>query len=225
MVEILDLGPDRRGLYSTLKRSWCSRSYSALGKVILKNIGKIRVISHQTSFLKIPGLPSGVSPRFFYCGKTTRASPHKLVFSGDAYARAPDYASKLCQFFHVYARTYARPCGLIFGHLCQFSSIMLAIRRYFDISYCLPALLPIIFRSMDVYACLVFVVDHTRYMVFDYDKYLQHKQEQSTAVAILRSPLFSVSLFSLLFVLLGEPRAKMFIVYMLPYYIEVFYYV
>ena len=99
---------------------------------------------------------------------------------------------------------------------------MLAIRRYFDISYCLPVLLPIILRSMHVqqYACLVFVVDHTRYMVFDYDKYLQHKQEQSTAVAIPRSPLFSVSLSSLLFVLLGEPRAKMFIVYMLPYYCE-----
>ena len=59
---------------------------------------------------------------------------------------------------------------------------------------------------------------------------------QSIAVAIPRSPLFSVSLFSLLFlfssvfrvlyfVLFGEPRAKMFIVYMLPYYIEVFYYV
>ena len=89
-------------------------------------------------------------------------------FFGDAYARAPDYASKLCQFFHVYARTYARPCGLIFGHLCQFSSIMLAIWRYFDISYCLPVLLSIILRSMHVqqYACLVVVADHTRCLVF-----------------------------------------------------------
>ena len=54
---------------------------------------------------------------------------------------------------------------------------------------------------------------------------IYNKQEQSTAVAIPRSPLFSVSLFSLSFVLFGEPRAKMFFVYMLPYYIEVLYYV
>ena len=58
-------------------------------------------------------------------------------------------------------------------------------------------------------------------------------QAQSTAVAIPWSPLFSVSLLSLLFlfssvfcilnfVLLGQTRAKMFIVYMLPYYIEIF---
>ena len=50
---------------------------------------------------------------------------------------------------------------------------------------------------MQQYACLVFVVDPTRCMVFDYGKYIQ--QAQSTAVAIPRSPLFSVSLFSLLF--------------------------
>ena len=83
--------------------------------------------------------------------------------------------SKLCQFFHVYARTYAHPCGLIFGHLCQFSSIMLAIWRYFDISCCLPVLLLIILRSMHVqqYVCLVFVVDHTTCMVFDYGKYIR----------------------------------------------------
>ena len=52
---------------------------------------------------------------------------------------------------------------------------MLAIWRYFDISYCLPIPLSIILRSMHVqqYACLFFVVDHTRCMVFDYGKYTQ----------------------------------------------------
>ena len=137
-----------------------------------------------------------------------RARPHELVFSkiyasffGDAYARAPDYASKLCQFFHVYARTYARPCGLIFGHLCQFSSIMLAIWRYFDISYCLPVLLSIILRSMHVqqYACLVFVVDHTRCMVFDYGKYIQ----QYYIYSINRSHKKSILHFVLLHTLIS----------------------
>ena len=70
-------------------------------------------------------------------------------------------------------------CSPLWSHfwpyLCQFSSIMLAIWRYFDISYCLPVLLLIILRSMHVqqYACLVLVVDHTRCMVFDYGKYIQ----------------------------------------------------
>ena len=52
---------------------------------------------------------------------------------------------------------------------------MLAMWRYFDSSYCLPVLLSIILRSMHVqqYACLVFVVDHTICMVFDYGKYIQ----------------------------------------------------
>ena len=78
-------------------------------------------------------------------------------------------------FFYVYARTYARPCGLTFGHLCQFSSIMLAIWRYFGISYCLPVLLSIILRPMHVqqYAYLVLVVDHARCMVFDCGKHMQ----------------------------------------------------
>ena len=38
------------------------------------------------------------------------------------------------QVFLVYARTYARFCDLIFGCLCLFSSIMLAVWRDFDIS-------------------------------------------------------------------------------------------
>ena len=41
---------------------------------------------------------------------------------------------------------------------------MLAIRRYFDISYCLPVLLSIILHSMHVqqYAWLVFVVETSK---------------------------------------------------------------
>ena len=119
---------------------------------------------------------------------------------------------------------------------------------YFDISYCLPVLL--FLRSMHVlqqYACLVFVVDHTRCMVFDYGKLIQQKELYilyhpfiisiyygptfTTTVSIVSKRLISLlflfsSVFCILnFVLLGEPRAKMFIIYMLPYYIEVFYYV
>ena len=77
------------------------------------------------------------------------------VFSG-----MPILEPRIMLVFHVYARTFA----LIFGHLCQFSSLC---SRYGDISYCLPVLLSIILRSMHVqqYACLVFVVDHIRCLV------------------------------------------------------------
>ena len=82
----------------------------------------------------------------------------------------------------------------MFGHLCQFSSIMLAIWRYFDMSYCLPVLLSNILRSMHLqqYACLVFVVDHTRCMVFDYGKYI----EQYCIYSIVHYYLYYVATFT-----------------------------
>ena len=78
--------------------------------------------------------------------------------------------------FLVYARTYARFCDLIFGCLCLFSSIMLAIWRDFDISsllylYCFRFAR---FKARTGSSTRVWVswlvIPDTRCMVFDYSK-------------------------------------------------------
>ena len=70
--------------------------------------------------------------------------------------------------------------ALVVSFLAIYASFRRLCSRYGDISIFLttylPLLLSIILRSMHVQqnACLVFVVDHTRCMVFDYGKYIQH---------------------------------------------------
>ena len=53
-VGFLAPGPDRRGLCSPLKESWCSRSPPELGKVLSQTNEKIHVICRKMSFSKIP---------------------------------------------------------------------------------------------------------------------------------------------------------------------------
>ena len=55
--------------------------------------------------------------------------------------------------FLVYARTYARFCDLIFGCLCLFSSIMLAIWRDFDLLHYFTCILLSIFVLL--YCCII----------------------------------------------------------------------
>ena len=70
-------------------------------------------------------------------------------------------ASYAIFFMFMLVHILALPCGLIFGHLRQFSSIMLAIWRYFDISAKPPQIgatsifFPIVMLHIAFYASII----------------------------------------------------------------------